>query len=181
MSVTDSASDLGRDVLSEDEAKKLIGTDIPGMIDWYWQEALKWERYSWRLQVGFFVLSALVTVVAALPTATTDPEKWIKWVVVCLSALTTLFAGLLSKAGTERTAQLRETGRVKLTAHKQKAILLFTGKPMTRAERLEELQALYNTATEVELRYGVNPLVAAKLSSDSETATPKQPAEDHAS
>src|SRR5262249_42444176 len=119
-----------RDVLSKDEANELIGKDIPGMIDWYWQEKLKWERYSWRFQLAFFIVSALVTIVAALPTSTTDPEKWIKWAIVCLSATSTLIAGLLSKAGLERTAQLREIGRVKLTARRQKTMLLFTIQPM---------------------------------------------------
>lgn len=169
MSVTGNASDPDRDILSEEEAKKLIGPDIPGTITWYWDESQKWERHSWRLQLSFVILSALITVVAAFPTDITGPEKWTKWAVVCLSALSTLIASLLSKAGMERTAQLRETGRVKLTARKQKAMLLFTNQPMTKLERLAELQALYDTLAEVELQYGVNPLVAAKLSADAES------------
>ena len=107
-------------------------------------------------------MSSLVTIIAALPP--TDPvyQPWTKWTVVLISALTTLLSGLLTKSGIERTAQLREHGRIKLVTLKQKAILRLTKKMMTEEERLVYLERLIDATEDVEQQFGVHPLTASR-------------------
>jgi uncharacterized membrane protein YhdT len=136
-----------------------------------WDQADKWERWAWRLQIIVLVLSALVTIVAALPDVGKESQPWMKWLVVAISALTTLFSGLLSKSGIERTAQIREQGRVKLEALKQRAMLRFTKKMLTEEERLAYLERLIDATEAVEQQHGVHPLVASRRYSKKSDAT----------
>jgi hypothetical protein len=132
----------GKSMLSEQQARDAIQPHIGGMLQWYWDETDKWEGRAWRLEVVILALSALVTIVAALPDMGNEFRPWMKWSVVVISALTTLFSGLLSKSGVERTAQIREQGRVRLEALKQRAMLRFTKIMMTEDERVRELEQL---------------------------------------
>jgi hypothetical protein len=109
------------------------------------------------------VLSALVTIFAAAPPIPWIPVQAVKWFVVALSASVTFVAALLSKAGIDITAQLRETGRVELEAIKQKMMLRFTMKPMTDEERVTELESVVDAVREIEHKCGINPLVAVRI------------------
>jgi hypothetical protein len=150
-------------ILTEEQARNLVDPHIKLMLKWYWNEAEKWERWAWRLQIGVLAMSTLVTIVAALPVAADlGSQEWRKWCVVLISALTTLVSGLLSKSGIERTAQLREQGRIKLETLSQKAILRLTKKSMTEEERLALMERLIDGAEDVEQRYGVHPVAAGK-------------------
>ena len=153
--------ETSRSVLTQAEAEALIQPYIDGMLQWYWHETDKWEHWAWRLQIGVLIMSSLVTVVAALPLSPAFvPQEWMKWIIVLISALTTLLSGLLTKSGIERTAQLREQGRIKLVTLKQKAILRLTTKMMTNDERPVYLERVIDTTEDVEQQFGVNPLVA---------------------
>ena len=150
-----------KSVLTKDEAQAAVEPILEGMLKWYWDETDKWEWWAWRLQTGVLVMSFLVTGVAALPSLP-PYEAWMKWGVVFLSAFTTLLSGLLSKSGIERTAQIREQGRIKLEALKQRAILRFTKRMMTEEERLAYLERLIDATEVVEQQFGVHPLVASR-------------------
>jgi hypothetical protein len=155
--------DPPKSVLTEEDAQATIQPYIEGMLQWYWHETDKWEHWAWRLQIGVLVMSSLVTIVAALPTPSDlFYQTWMKWLVVLISALTTLLSGLLSKSGIERTAQLREQGRIKLVTLKQKALLRLTRKRMTDDERFSYLERLIDVTEDVEQHFGVNPLVAGR-------------------
>ncbi|WFP62425.1 hypothetical protein [Mesorhizobium sp. WSM4904] len=147
--------------LSNMEAEAVVGSQIDHMLQWYWDETDKWERWAWRLQTSILVLSFLVTVIAALPPPShPDYVPWMKWLVVVISAATTLVSGFLIKSGIERTAQLREQGRIRLSALKQKTILELTQKAMNEEERLTCLRRLVDVMEDVEQRFGVHPVVA---------------------
>jgi hypothetical protein len=150
-----------KSVLTEDQARSLVNPVLELMLKWYWDEAEKWERWTWRLQIGVIAMSTLVTIVAALPPIDVD-ATWMKWIVVLISALATLLSSLLAKSGIERTAQLREQGRIKLETMMQKAILRLTKKQMTDEERLAAVERLVDAAADVEQQYGVNPIAATK-------------------
>jgi hypothetical protein len=158
---TEDAVAAEKTILTEDQARTLLSPYIDGMLKWYWDETFKWERYAFRLQIVALILSALVTVVAAAPPIP-GYEPWIKWSVVVLSALTTLASGLLSRSGVERTAQLRELGRIRLVTLKDKIMLRFTRRQMTDAERTADLDKLIDATKEVEEQFGVNPLAASR-------------------
>ncbi len=152
-------------VLSEEQANALIGGHVLNTRQWYEDQAKRWEFYSLFLRFITLVLTAATTVVAAFPiphkaSTGVEFEDWLKYAVVILSALATLASALLSQGGAERTATLREVGRVKLTAPIQKAILLFTQMPMTVEERRIEVASLIDKVAEIELEYGKNPLAA---------------------
>lgn len=156
------ASSQASSKLSDVEAETVVGSQIDHMLQWYWDETDKWERWAWRLQTSILVLSFLVTVVAALPSPSDHPDliPWLKWLVVVISAATTLVSGFLIKSGIERTAQLREQGRIRLSALKQKTILELTQKNMSEDERLACLRRLVDVMEDVEQRFGVHPVVA---------------------
>jgi hypothetical protein len=160
MSKTDPPT--AKSVLTEEEAEAAVQPYIGGMLKWFWEEADKWERIAWRLQVVVLVTSALVTIVAALPDMGEKFRPWMKWLVVAISALTTLFSGLLSKSGIERTAQIREQGRVKLEALKQRAMLRFTKRMMTEEERSAYLERLIDATEVIDQQSGVHPVVASR-------------------
>jgi hypothetical protein len=166
MSMTDQPG-TAKSVLTEDEAKAEIKPYIEGILDWYWHETDKWEKTAWKLQTAVLIMSSLVTVVAALPDAGDTYRPWTKWLLVLISALTTLVSGFLSKSGIGRTAQLREQGRIKLVALQQKAILQLTKREMTTGERAAYLEKLIDAATAVEEQFGIHPLIAAGDISDS--------------
>lgn len=155
------ASSQASSKLSDEEAEAVVGSQIDHMLQWYWDETDKWERWAWRLQTSILVSSFLVTVVAALPSPS-DPYlvPWMKWLVVVISAATTLVSGFLIKSGIERTAQLREQGRIRLSALKQKTILELTQKAMSEDERLNCLRRIVDVMEDVEQRFGVHPVVA---------------------
>jgi hypothetical protein len=133
------------------------------MLQWYWQETYKFERWAWWLQIGVLIMSSVVTVIAALPLPEHSAnQQWMKWTVVSISAATTLLSGLLSKSGIERTAQLRERGRIKLITLKQKTILRLTKKMMTEEERMVLLERLIDTTEDVEQEFGLHPLAAVR-------------------
>lgn len=155
-------TEAAKSVLTEEQANAALEPILEGMLRWYWQETDKWERWAWRLQTGVLVMSFLVTVVAALPSSSPPYQPWVKWFVVFLSALTTLLSGLLSKSGIERTAQLRERGRIKLAAQKQRAMLRLTKEPMTEDKRLAYLERLIDGTEDVEEQFGVHPLTASR-------------------
>ena len=155
-------TDAAKSVFTEEQAKAAVEPILEGMLRWYWDEADKWDGWAWRLQTGVLAMSFLVTVAAALPSFSLAYQPWVKWFVVFLSALTTLLHGLLSKSGIERTAQLRERGRIKLATQKQKAMLRLTKKPMTEYERLTYLDRLIDATEDVEEQFGVNPLAASR-------------------
>jgi hypothetical protein len=150
-----------KSVLTQEEAQATVEPYVEGMLEWYWHETFKWERWAWRLQTGVLIMSSLVTIIAALPLPN-DPnyQPWMKWTVVFISALTTLLSGLLTKSGIERTAQLRERGRIKLITLKQKTLLRLTKKMMTEEERLVLLERLIDATEDVEQEFGVHPLAA---------------------
>jgi hypothetical protein len=152
-----------KSVLKKEDAQEALRY-LSGMLDWYWQQADKWEWWALRLQFLILILSSLVTVVAAIPLALDPPDhhSWVKLTVVALSALTTLVSGLLSKSGIERTAQLREQGRVRLVTLKEKAMLRLTSEKMTEEERRKYLEQLIDETKDVEEKFGVHPLVASK-------------------
>jgi hypothetical protein len=162
MPATNESAATVKSVLTEEEAKAAVRPYIEGMLEWYWHETDKWEHMAGRLQTAILVMSSLVTIVAALPL--TDPyyQPWMKWLVVIISASTTLLSGLLSRSGVERTAQLREQGRIKLVALQQKAILRFTKRMMTEEERVVYLEKLIDAAEVIEQQFGVHPLTASK-------------------
>jgi hypothetical protein len=133
------------------------------MLDWYSAQADKWEWWVLRLHVFVLILSSLVTVVAAIPLALNHSKNqpWVQLVVVILSALTTLVSGLLYKSGIERTAQLREQGRVTLATLRDKAILRLTMMQMTDKERLAYLERILDVTQDVEQKCGIHPIVAS--------------------
>ncbi|MFG3592262.1 hypothetical protein [Bradyrhizobium sp. RDI18] len=166
-----------KSTLTEDEAKALIGGHVMNTRHWYEKRSTTWEVFGWALQILVFVLSAAITIVAAYPfprpaATAIGAEEWMKYAVIILSALGTLVSAILYRGGAERTARLREMGRIKLTGPIEKAILRFMRKPMTDEERLLELEALYDKVTEIELLYGVNPLVAGSARSESDISNP---------
>ena len=152
-----------KSVLKTEEAKEAISL-LSGTAAWYWEQTYKWERWALILQFLTLILSSLVTIVAAVPLALDPPDRhsWVKLSVVVLSALTTLVSGLLSKSGIERTAQLREQGRVKIVTLKEKAMLQLTRKPMTQGERIAYLEWLIDQTEDIEEKFGVHPLVAGR-------------------
>ncbi|SHN86926.1 hypothetical protein [Bradyrhizobium erythrophlei] len=162
MSATIESAATAKSVLTEEEAKAAIAPYVEGMLEWYWHETDKWEHMAWRLQTAILIMSSLVTVVAALPSTAPEYQPWMKWLVVIISASTTLLSGLLSKSGIERTAQLREQGRIKLVALQQKTVLRFTKKMMTEEERAAYLEKVIDAAELVEQQFGVHPLTAGK-------------------
>jgi hypothetical protein len=156
--------DTLKSVLTPEQAVKELSY-LQSMLQWYWMETDKWERWAWRLQLGTMFTAFLVTVVAALPTPDNPVlQQWMKWAIVGISALASLLAGLLSKSGIERTAQLRELGRIQLVTLEQKAILRLTKELMTPADRRLYLDNILDETREVEQRFGVHPLVAGARS-----------------
>jgi hypothetical protein len=128
-------------------------------VGWFWDEAVKWEWWALRVQFIVLALSSLVTVAAAVPLVFNS--NWAKLGVVALSALTTFVSGLLSKAGIERTAQLREEGRTRVQALKEKANIKLA-MPMPDNELASYLDWLVERIEEIELKFGIGPLVASR-------------------
>jgi hypothetical protein len=156
--------DALKSVLTREQADAELSY-LKSMLQWYWDETDKWERWAWRLQLGTMFTAFLVTVVAALPTPDNQVlQQWMKWAVVVISALASLLAGLLSKSGIERTAQLRELGRIQLVTLEQKAILRLTQELMTPAVRRLYLDNILDETKDIEQRFGVHPLVAGARS-----------------
>ncbi|UEM12574.1 hypothetical protein J4G43_050770 [Bradyrhizobium barranii subsp. barranii] len=162
-----------KSTLTEEDARALIGGHVLNTRDWYVEQSEKWEFRSGALRFLFVLLSAAITIVAAYPfphhTSIIGPEDWAKYIIVILSASATLASALLTRGGAERTARLRELGRIKLTAPLEKTILRFTRKPMTDEERLIELEALYDKVAKIELLYGFNPQAAGSVKSDADS------------
>ena len=155
-----------RSVLTDEQVRKMFSGHFDGTLNWYRREAKNWERWAWGLQIGVLAMSSTVTIVAAFPSPPESKlQPLLKWAVVLISALTTLLSGMLSKSGIERTAQLREEGRLKLHIFKEKAKVELTKIEMSKEQHIAYHQKSIDITEEVERQFGVNPLVASRVSS----------------
>ncbi|MBZ9997473.1 hypothetical protein [Mesorhizobium sp. BH1-1-4] len=147
-----------KSVLSLEKATERVEDQIDDMLKWYWKETQKLESWTWWLQVSGLFLAFLTTVVAAYPS----DDKMVKWAVVILSAAATLVSGFLYRTGIERAAHLREQGRIKLSAIKQRTILQLSQEPMTVEEQASRILQIVDVMQDVDERFGVHLSAAAR-------------------
>jgi hypothetical protein len=143
-------------VLSPGELDKFINEYVEGWVKWYWDETRTYYRLASGLRISSLCLSAIISVLAALSLLTELKELslGIKVAVFLLSSLSTLLSALLVQHGVERTAQLREGGRIEMMSIKQLAILRLANMPMTLDERVTFQAKVINDIKKVEKEFG---------------------------
>jgi hypothetical protein len=146
------------DVLTEEEADRLVDRYFHGYVDWYSKGSIRLERVASTCMWAGIVAGLLSTVIAgASSTLQAYIPSWSVWIVF-FSAVTTMSNGLQARYG--NSARAREQGSIRVNFAEQRLRVRLTHLPMSSAQRATEVEAALVEIRKVEGLYGGAPVTA---------------------
>jgi hypothetical protein len=145
-------------VLTEEEADRLVDRYFHGYVEWYSRGSIRLERVASTCMWAGTAAGLLSTVIAgASGTFQHYIPSWSVWIVF-FSAVTTMSNGLQARYG--NSAKAREQGSIRVNFAEQRLRVRLTHLPMSSAQRATEVEAALVEIRKVEGLYGGAPVTA---------------------